>query len=200
MANILRTGKFWCSRFWEMNDPMEGIYRLTDNCHGLKELFDKKARRLICSFSNQDAVKNPVMWGYYANGFKGVAIEIEVTGGAVKPLNYTPDLVCPNRTDPIETSVEKILCNKLTEWKHECESRFITTGGDHLRKVGKITGVCLGLPYRNAMNHDDVDARWEKLRKYHDYVEKVIAIARELKLEIREASMRNGKVQLTAVG
>jgi|GEM_PF-5983772 hypothetical protein len=24
---ILAQGKFWCSPFWELNDPMEGVYR-----------------------------------------------------------------------------------------------------------------------------------------------------------------------------
>ena len=28
VVGILRTKKFWCSKFWDMNDPMEGVFNI----------------------------------------------------------------------------------------------------------------------------------------------------------------------------
>src|SRR5687768_703238 len=79
-SQILKTGQFWCSRFWDMNDPMEGIYRLNESSTAgdIENTFEHKASQVICCFSGEEALKNAAMWGYYANGFKGVAIEIDV--------------------------------------------------------------------------------------------------------------------------
>ena len=27
IKEILKTNKFWCSKLWNLNDPMEGVYR-----------------------------------------------------------------------------------------------------------------------------------------------------------------------------
>jgi hypothetical protein len=47
-----------------------------------------KAHYKICSFSDEKAFSNPIMWGYYANGFRGVAVEIEVCGEEVNKIKY----------------------------------------------------------------------------------------------------------------
>ncbi len=79
VKTTLSTGKFWCSPFWDMNDPMEGVYATLSNIDAVAQIFEAKSRQRICSFSSARALRNPLMWGYYSSGFKGVAIEVDVT-------------------------------------------------------------------------------------------------------------------------
>lgn len=80
---ILETGCFWCSKFFDLNDPMEGVYK------GIKNYFAEKDRYKICSFSGKKAFRDPVMWAYYANGFKGMAIETAICNETkVKAMEY----------------------------------------------------------------------------------------------------------------
>ena len=92
--NIITTGKFWCTKLWNMNDPMEGVYS-TSNRDIIPKMFTEKNKYVICSFSdNSDdnipkkPIQNPLLWGYYANGFKGIAIEIEEDESNVKKVDY----------------------------------------------------------------------------------------------------------------
>ena len=84
LKEILETRKFHCSKFQDLNDPMEGIYYAADRANIIDLIFKAKARYKICSFSNEEAFSKPIMWGYYANGFRGVAVEIEVSEKEVK--------------------------------------------------------------------------------------------------------------------
>lgn len=84
--SIIETGCFWCSRFSELNDPMEGVF-CTANHKIIDDAYKQKVSYRICSFSAEAAFENPCMWGYYANGFKGIAIEIEVSDEAKKMIH-----------------------------------------------------------------------------------------------------------------
>ena len=78
IEQIIKEDKFWCSKLWDLNDPMEGVYRnkYFDKLDSDKT-FNEKNKYRICSFSGKKGLKNPILWGYYAHGFRGVAIEIE---------------------------------------------------------------------------------------------------------------------------
>lgn len=153
IINIVKTGKFWCSRFSELNDPMEGVYitRKMGNMD-IDNVYGEKNKYAICSFSGQSGFRNPIMWGYYANGFKGVGIEIEVADNNddIPEVNYVPtsDIDYLNGEDRIK----KVLTSKLECWKHEAEYRFLTQGNKGLHSIGEITGVCFGNPYGNVAN------------------------------------------------
>ena len=78
---ILETGHFWCSKFSELNDPMEGAFTILSDAvisDEFKSVYKEKSRYKICSFSGQRGFENPAMWGYYANGFRGICIRVEV--------------------------------------------------------------------------------------------------------------------------
>lgn len=61
-----------------MNDPMEGVYLAPLDESKISKMFEEKDGFVICSFSSEEALDNPLSWGHYANGFKGIAIGIEV--------------------------------------------------------------------------------------------------------------------------
>jgi len=96
LKSLIETGHFWCSKIWDLNDPMEGVYRNSNfNTEDIERIFSDKNNHLICSFSGEKGFKNPLLWGYYANGFKGAVIEIEVEkdNDYIKRMDYS---VSPN--------------------------------------------------------------------------------------------------------
>lgn len=199
IEQILTAREFRCSRFWELNDPMEGIYRLnwTSNSSDIESLFKHKASHLICSFSDGEALRSPLMWGYYANGFKGVAIEVEVGETQLKQVQYFPCLFSPEAGADAEESARKILCRKLEPWKHEREWRFLCAENrDRCQQIGRITGVVIGYPYPRSNDHPDFDDRWKKVEEYDCRVKRLIETAREQKIVVQKAHMVNGTVTI----
>lgn len=59
---ILEDGTFWCSHFGDLNDPMEGVYRLGGKQQGehiLQKIYSEKNKISICSFSGKNGFKKP---------------------------------------------------------------------------------------------------------------------------------------------
>lgn len=180
LKTIIETGHFWCSRFFDLNDPMEGVF----SALGLPEklidkIFDGKKRYKICSFSGKNGLKNPTLWGYYANGFKGVAIEVEVkVNERIKPVRYISSIHSEDyRTNTRD--VKEILTRKLKSWEHEDEFRFLVDSGNNLHYIGKITKVYFGNPYGDLINTTDVLENSEKLRKYNELKDKLKEICQD---------------------
>ncbi|MDN5048577.1 hypothetical protein [Aliarcobacter butzleri] len=175
IIEILKTNQFHCAKFFEMNDPMEGVY-ISRDLSKVKKIFDEKNMRRICSFSSEKGFKNNAMWGYYTNGFKGVSIEIEVEENKVKEVLYKSRI-------PKTSNVEIILTTKLKDWKHEAEYRFITENNENKCKVGEITKVYFGSPYENLINTDDIIPKSEQILNYNKYREKLEIFLKENKIE-----------------
>lgn len=199
---ILDTGEFWCSRFFELNDPMEGVFT-TSKPGRIKKIFTEKNQYVLCSFSSE-AFKNPAMWGYYANGFKGIAIEIEVednkivqTGkiedGRILPIEYN-DEVPHIDNGPEKDIVKTILTSKLTCWEHEKEYRFLKQAGPGLYPIGKITGVYFGKPY-GVSNRCDICENSHTLRCYECLAKQLKKCAKNKNIECYDVKVKNGKVE-----
>lgn len=199
VSEILCTGKFRCSRFWEMNDPMEGYYKgtfdLSEETAGI--VFGEKAARLICCFSKEVALRNPLMWGYYANGFKGLAIEVEIEEENLYPIVYSNTVSRYARRGCFEERVKSILTRKLDCWKHEREVRYFQTDTQEekqLYQIGIVTGIVVGLPYPKKYMNENVYGRWEYFHHYEDQACNLIDVALKKKLSVKSAAMRNGRV------
>ena len=164
---ILETGHFWCSKFSELNDPMEGVFFIAAS-HDSKiaDIFSEKNKFMTCSFSAKSAFKNPVMWGYYANGFKGIAIEIEVDEDDVDEINYVTCLPDFDEESDFVHGVKKILTTKLACWKHEHEYRLLKQSDSHSQVIGRVTAVYFGTPYKNTDNYRMVYETSRCLREY----------------------------------
>lgn len=175
IIEILKTNKFHCAKFSEMNDPMEGVYFVIDTSKVDKILNEKNEKR-ICSFSSEEGFKNPAMWGYYANGFKGIVIELEVDNGIVEEVIYKNKL-------PKTEDIKKFLTTKLKYWKHEAEYRFITKNNEDKCEIGKITKVYFGTPYEKLINSSEIISNSKQILEYKKYKEKLEEFLVEKEIE-----------------
>ncbi len=196
--SILETGHFWCSKFSELNDPMEGVF-ITSRFTDIENICKEKYQYKICSFSGQNAFKNPAMWGYYTNGFKGIAIEIDIDISKVKKISYI-DTICSLIDSQTNDEVQQILTSKLKPWKYEAEYRFLERSEKNEHKIGKIIAVHFGEPYQNTDNRDAIYERSDKLRLHKCFRNKLIIIANEQRISTKFISISNdGKIK-TSVG
>lgn len=196
LKQIIETGYFWCSNFWELNDPMEGVFS-TNNSNIIKDIFFIKEDYKICSFSGKDGFKNPAMWGYYAGGFKGVAIEIETDiiddngfcseHGGVKKIKPDNDL-------PNESNIEDILLNKDENWGHEDEFRFLIKSDNNFHKIGRITKIYFGNPYGNIENKDQVKEKSKSFAEYEKFKKEIKDIATNKKIKYKDVKVEKGEV------
>ncbi len=185
-------GKFWCSYFWELNDPMEGLFFA--NKYFVKKLFEEKKRHMICSLSGKNGFRNPLLWGHYANGFKGIAIEIEVNIRDIYQIQYVPEIfpTTIEESNINDKHIQDILTRKLIGWQHEDEFRILVKVDKknkediedkekekekHRHDIGKITSVYFGDPYGNIdYSHElkqeeaikNYNENKDKLKKYLD--------------------------------
>lgn len=176
IIEILETKEFHCAKFFEMNDPMEGVYIATAPSK-INEILNEKNKKRICSFSSEKGFENFAMWGYYANGFKGIAIEIEVDESIVKKVKYEDEV-------PETANVEEILTTKLKYWEHEAEYRFIIESNEDKCKIGEITRVYFGSPYENLENSDEIISKSKQILEYKKYKEKLKKFLNEKDIKI----------------
>jgi hypothetical protein len=216
LYDILANG-FYCSSFYELNDPIEGIF----SCYGdsdniikkrIKGIFCEKYRYKICSFSGINGFKNPLLWGYYAGGFKGVAVEVEVGNHQdnsenisnieqIEYLKNISDIFAPEdaATPNFSVIAKNILTKKLETWKHEDEFRFLIQLENAKHKIGKITAIYFGDPYANLFNTTDIEngdiSNNQKLKKYRELKEKIIKIAKEKGIKCFNVKIVDNKVE-----
>jgi len=204
LKEILETRKFHCSKFSELNDPMEGVYLFSndteDRAHLIDLIFKAKESYKICSFSNEEAFSNPIMWGYYANGFRGVAVEIEVSEEKVKKINYVDKIPKFAGANPDENAVE-ILTTKLSLWTHEGEYRFLKNIPEDKFEIGNITALYFGDPYENVINKPDITESSNAIRTYSELKKEISSIAdrkktkvHRVKLDVHSVTKENYKV------
>jgi hypothetical protein len=173
--DILQTGKFWCSRFSELNDPMEGHFS-SYWAEGFEDAQIQKRRYRICSFAEGSALKDPRLWGYYACGFRGIAIEILPGVNEVVEVIYDDEDIVLTNLNP--DKVKEVLCTKLKIWTYEGEYRFLRIEEENRNKIGTIKAVYYGDPYHNMVNNKDIHSSNIVLQNYSRYVRilKIIAL------------------------
>lgn len=197
LKEILETGQFWCSKFQDLNDTMEGIYRFLNYTekkeHHINLIYVEKTRYKICSFSNEKAFSNPIMWGYYANGFRGVAVEVEVGIEEVKEINYVDNTLGFEGVNIKDEAVE-ILTTKLSLWGHEYEYRFLEQSERNKIKIGNVTGLYFSDPYEIAHNRNDIVQNSNKIREYLKIKERILGIARQNNIAVHSVSIEKNEV------
>ena len=193
LKKILQDNQFWCTQFSFMNDPMEGVYLGKFNQKNIDTIFDQKNCYKFCSFSGDKGFQNPALWGYYANGFKGVAIAVKVNQPSTEliEISYKKNVVKYQ-------DVKKILTTKLSAWKHEYEWRFLIHSDNSYTgeyyKIGKIVGIYFGNPYGNLNNFDQILDNNSDLIKYNKNKKKLKKFCNSLNLPCKDVIVEQGKI------
>lgn len=127
--DILSYKRLYLASYSELNDPIEGAYRLIKsknyNDNWLKLLQSERNKIHICSLSQ--TYNNILMWSHYADSHKGCCIELEVTsriGIVEKPVSYVDKIEAVDGNDYKEGACQ-ILSRKLKCWDYEKEVRFM---------------------------------------------------------------------------
>lgn len=195
LEEIIKTGEFWCSKFWELNDPMEGIFSINEKLiNKINDIYKAKSEYKICSFSGSEAFKNPAMWGYYAGEFKGVVIEIDVNPSDVQKINYSDNDVVFDKECSDEYNVKNILLSKKLAWRHENEYRYLGVHDNSFCKIGKIKKIHFGAPYKYLGNSDEILKEKKSFSQHKKYKGKIINILKKRKISYSDVKVIGGKV------
>lgn len=194
---ILETGNFWFARFYELNDPMEGVFKVAEE-EGpdelVAQLFAEKSQYGICSFSRQEGFEMPEMWGYYANGFKGMAVEVEVPEGLdLRKVQYDDNLLIPRHPKDI-AEILPLLSTKSTAWDREHEYRVLRKFGLGEQHAGKILAVHFGDPYGGLVNSTEILKANRSLQEYLLVRDCLKAVAKRRGILTSRVAVRGRKV------
>ncbi len=159
--DILVHERLYCADYRALNDPLEGVHRLAEQQHfvaglgnfvepeELRELQsltpDGAAPPRVCSLSG--TADHFLLWSHYADGHRGVAIEVDLEAtfaGPLHPVEYAPDLPSYGRTILCGATVRDVLLHKTAHWAHEQEYRVVQND-EFFDIAGRITGLLLGM-------------------------------------------------------
>ncbi len=141
LMDILLNERLYCAEYPELNDPFEGQFReVIPNAPWLSKVhlpvqtrpasiedlpFPTEEVR-VCSLSSDSA--DVRLWSLYADGHKGVAIEIDFTGieDQATMVRYTNPLPKFGTSLLGGASAREVLSHKSEHWKFESEYRVIS--------------------------------------------------------------------------
>ena len=153
VADILINNQLYASHYMELNDPMEGDFTPDINLD-YNDLIKKEMESIrVCSLSKD--LHNPILWAHYADGFKGVCIEIEANESLLDlhKINYGPFNPIPSEGyrgmhgDTEEYTArdwaKSSLRGKYEEWEYENEYR-IFSDSTFISSGFQITAIYFG--------------------------------------------------------
>jgi len=149
VLDIFLNKRLYAATFKEMNDPMEGRYYYYDDDVSRKfrqAIREQKDKWKICSLSR--TARNTLMWSYYSDGHKGIAIGVKIRNGrrnTYKQHDVIYDMevsLDPSKiTAGAEAAAIHILSQKQLAWRHEQEVRIFSC--DRFVDI-EIEEVCFG--------------------------------------------------------
>ena len=163
VADILVNERLYCARYYDLNDPFEGLLVHAKRCEpwGLfpegKMITNKSVDDIVgyedyiafrvCSLSSN--CNDVRLWSHYGDGHRGVAIEIDVPACVNKfeKVSYRDSLYYfedPRYADP--SPIEVLTC-KTSHWAYEAEYRIIQTD-EFFPIPGYIRRVIMGINCR----------------------------------------------------
>lgn len=135
ILDIILNQRLRCSDWKTLNDPMEGRFAYTfDEVRGkdclekMDHIIREKCQIKICSLSR--TFDSLLLWAHYAEGFTGVAIEIDLpdNNNSIKPVTYERGFAKITQDDfnirnPDELA-DMVLLHKNHVWRYENETRI----------------------------------------------------------------------------
>lgn len=141
IEDIIHNRRLFCSKFDNLNDPMEWAFTSNENRDEIKKLInetDKESWRICCLSKSE---QYGLMWSMYGDSHRGVCIEVEVdlddvAGEKVSHINEYKSAqwiwgdikycLSPDNLQKIErVDVARVLWTKSKQWEHEQEVRFV---------------------------------------------------------------------------
>ena len=162
--DIILNQHLHCSRYLELNDPFEGLFsatikippnerfkypffRLPDSLKVSKSIndvpYESKDRIRICSLSASPS--EILLWSHYAEGNKGISIEIDFSGleEMVHEVKYSDELPQYGYSLLGMPTPEELLTHKTKHWKYENEYRLFSEDS-FFDITGRIKRILLG--------------------------------------------------------
>jgi hypothetical protein len=158
-VDIILNNRLYAADWRTLNDPMEGTFVYLAKDVTLAELLkEKKSQVRVCSLTSD--CENKLMWAHYADGNRGVVIEVEIDSSKydIRKMKYDgiTDLVGADNQEP---SAEELLSHKLSDWDYEKEERvFVKDSGqkktNHAYVNVKVKQIILG----SAMCEQEIES------------------------------------------
>lgn len=133
--DVVVNQRLYCAHWSELNDPLEGRYEIylgerSDRLESIMASRIEKAKDTYRVASLSADPTNFLMWSHYANGHKGIGIEVEVPDDHedLIPVIYTP--FSSVFTDKLQTKedMRHLFNGKGEEWAYEQEYRIVIEG------------------------------------------------------------------------
>ena len=171
VLDIVFKERLHCAPYDQLNDPFEGVFLSVIQSGGLGthplgsgplgamgettiaasiSQLQSDVDSRVCSLS--ETMNDVRLWSHYANGHRGIAIEIELEDVApLHQVSYREKLAefSGGFLSKQPTTIE-LLTMKTKHWEYEKEYRLIT-GSEFYDVRGRIKGVFLGLRISEVM-------------------------------------------------
>ncbi len=154
VADILLNKRLFASDFNNLNDPMEGDFNKDYASSGyFKIITDEMNKIKICSLSRN--MSNPILWAHYADGFKGICIEVEINESILTPYKIVYSEFNPIPSEGyrgLQGKDEEVtphdwamtaLKGKYEAWKYEDEYRLFSDS-KYISEGLSITAIYFG--------------------------------------------------------
>jgi hypothetical protein len=152
VADILINERLYCSPYYHMNDPFEGVFLESIEMDGSRFSVLSTPDDLIapedyvvprvCSLSSD--CSSVLLWSFYAQRLEGVCFEIDCTGLEPSPHEVKYPVEIPRFAEPgFAPSTVFALSHKREEWRFEQEYRLIALN-EYVLVKGRIRRVMLG--------------------------------------------------------
>jgi hypothetical protein len=146
ILDILHHSRLYCARYLALNDPFEGLFSTTIHIpphervkfpffllpetytltKSVNDLFlSSRDGVRICSLSS--SLIDVRLWSHYADGYRGVALEIDFSGveDSIHQVKYSEELPSYGYTILTAPSPIEVLTRKTIHWNWESEFRII---------------------------------------------------------------------------
>ena len=150
VLDVIVNRRLYCAHWSELNDPFEGRYEIYLGTKGPQDeeimvgrIEQAKNKFRVASLSADPT--NFLLWSHYADGHKGVAIEIDFPRphSDLFEVVYTPFLSVFNDKLQTKEDMRHLFNGKTEEWGYEMEYRVIVPR-KYFKLPKPVTRVLLG--------------------------------------------------------
>lgn len=172
VLDLILNERLHCAPYAELNDPFEGLFNSimlggislplklpiqweqgAKRLMGVRDLRYEAEHSRVCSLSkSMDDVR---LWSHYADGHKGIAIEIDFPDGEqnLYKVTYSPSLPEFGSTVMTMPTATDVLSVKTEHWEYEGEYRIIQDD-QYYPIQGRIKAIYTG--HRISPIHDEL--------------------------------------------